>query len=162
MKKLILFILVLLLAIVVAVVGVSAYIYFNYLVPKPAEFEFSAPVTDITKIEVISVTKSENGNYDITPLSDVGDTAAFLADFGALECTSGLSIEVVDEVSAMTSFSAIRITYASGSYEVITAYGNLDSSLISEETTPEMLLENEYYFFNSAEFDALINKYSAK
>ena len=162
MKKFILILVVVFSLFVIGVGAAGAYVYYTYLVPQPAEFEFLAPITDSTEIEVISVTNLSNGNLELNPISKITDTDAFLADFAALECTKGLSAERIEAAESLKSFKAIRITYADGSYEVITAYGNLDSSLFSPDITFDELIKKDYYFFDLAEFEALIDKYHAE
>lgn len=161
MKRLMRVILSLVLTVVLTVVGTVVYVYFNYFVPVSAEYEFSAPITDTTRIEIMIVTRLDGDNLELRTVSEIEDTEAFLDDFSALECSRGISLDVIDEASAMTSFDAIRITYDDGSYEVITAYGNLDSSFLSSDITEDELLEKEYYIFDPSEFGSLIEKYSA-
>lgn len=162
MKKFLSVILILLLVAVIAVVGAAAYVYFTYLAPGPSEFRFIAPTADITAIEVISVTKLDGNQLELKPISAIDNTEEFLADFSSLECMKGISVEFIDEISLLTTFEAIRVTYADGSYEVITAYGNLDSSIFDPDLTPMELIEKEYFFFDAEEFGALIDKYSAE
>ena len=162
MKKIIISLIVIFVLLVIGVGAAGTYAYYTYFLPRPAEFEFLAPITESTQIEVVSVTNLYGDSYELKPLSKIADTEAFLADFSALECTKGLSAESIEAAESLKSFKAIRITYADGSYEVITAYGNLDSSLFSPDITFDELIKKDYYFFDLAEFEALIDKYHAE
>ena len=160
MKNFLSFLLVLLLIAVIAVGAAVAYVYLAHFAPGAAEFRFIAPTADITDIEVISVTKLEGNLLELKPISSVDNTEEFLAEFSSLECMKGVSIEHISEIVSFTSLDAIKVTYADGRYEVITAYGNLDSSMFEPDLTPVELIEKEYFFFDADDFGVLIDKYS--
>ena len=162
MKKFIVALVVIFNLLVIGVAAAGAYVYYTRFLPQPAEFEFLAPITDSTEIEVISVTYLPEDSLELKSLSRIEDTDAFLADFSALECTKGLSGEHLQAVETIKSVKAIKITYADGSYEIITAYWNLDSSLLTPDATIDEIIKKDYYFFDPAEFEALIDKYYAE
>ena len=141
-------------------VGLLYGAYELYIKPKPADFEFSQTVDESTTVEIIRVNKVSDTELELVPLKAVTDTDAFLKDFGELECTVGISFEALATFGELESLDAIKITYADGNFDVITPYGNIDSTIFTPDVTLEMLLNERYFFFDADEFGALIDKYS--
>ena len=145
------------------IAGAVIYAIYNlYLKPTPAVFEFSGEVDSQTSIEVIRLTKLSDTELEIIPIAKITDTDQFFRDFSELDCTVGVSVHALSAFANLESIDGIRVTYSDGSFEVITAYGNIKSSLHAPEITLKALLTEKYYFFDSLEFDNLIAKYSAK
>ena len=151
------------LVIVLGVLAVAAFgVYQTYLKPEPAEFEFANDVSDISTVEVVQVNKIDDDNLEVVPVTPISDIDGFLAEFRALECTQGMSVQALANFSRLDSFEAIKITYADESFEVITPYGNIDSTVFTPDLTMDTLLNEDFFFFDAEEFGNLLNKYSSK
>ncbi len=162
MKKFYITVLTVFLIVVVLVVGALGLVlglYEFHLKPEPAEFEFSGEVENIKAAEVIRVNKLGDNQLELVPLKAIDDVESFLIEFRALQCYTGLSLDTVQAIISLESVDAIRITYSDDNYEVITPYGNIDSKIFTPDFTPDMLLEEEFFFFNAEEFGELIEKY---
>ena len=149
-----------LVVLVVGALGLLLGLYEFHLKPEPAEFEFSGEVENITTAEVIRVNKLGDNQLELVPLKEIDDVESFLLEFRALQCYTGLSLDTVQAIASLESIEAIRITYSDDSYEVITPYGNINSKIFTPDFTPDMLLEEEFFFFNAEEFSELIDKYT--
>ncbi len=163
MKKLytvtVVFVLVLLIVVVLAGAALFGF-YQLYLKPQPADFEFSQTVDDSTIVEIIQVKKVSDTELSLIPLQEIKNTDEFFEDFNSLECTSGVSIEALSTFANLDSLDAIKITYADGNFDVITPYGNIDSTVFTPDITLETLMNEKYFFFDPTEFGALIDKYT--
>ena len=151
---------VILLVLIIAVVA-AAYFYVRfYLAPKAADFEFYKPSSEITSIEIVEVKKVSDTEIELTAFARVEDVDAFLADFKALKCTKGLSISAITTLAKLDGISAVKINYGGNDFEIITPYGNLNSGILSPDLTLNQLMSEEYFFFDEAEFSALIAEYA--
>ena len=165
MKKLYTFVLVtfLVLVIIVGILAAAAFgFYHMYLKPKPAEFEYSQDVSAIDRIEIVQIKQLGDDNFEFIPVTAIDDADVFLSDFEKLECAKGMSIESFLKLADIDGLSAIMITYSDKSFDVITPYGNIDSTIFSPDLTIDTLLNKEFFFFDRNEFDGLIEKYSEK
>ncbi len=136
--------------------------YESYLKPVPADFEFSRPIESITEIGLIKVKIVSDEEINLVPIATVIDTEGFISDLSELSCMKGLSLDGIAKLGELTEVDAIKINYSDGTYEVITAYGNLNSEIFSENITPEDIFYGDYYIFGEAEFSELLDKYSVK
>ncbi len=157
--KILVFILVLAL-ILVAVLGIGAYvIYQKYLAPVPAELELSQSVDSIANLQIVTVKGLTTGTPEYIPVAAVSDVDAFLADFGGLDCYEGMVLSTIARLGELDNLSGIQIIYSDGTVEVITAYGNVNSTLFSPDTGITDLLGERFYFFTETDFNALLDKY---
>lgn len=146
-----------LILLLVVVAGSLLAMATSYFAPEPAEYEFAAEVGEISSVQIVNATLIEGG-VDTDVVAEIEDVEAFLAEFEALECNKGLSMASLPKIAKLESVEAILITYSDGTFEVISAYGNIDSGL---ELNQEMLLQQEIFIFDEAEFAALLAKYKA-
>ena len=146
-----------LILLLVVVAGSLLAMATSYFAPEPAEYEFAAEVDGITSVQIVNA-KLIEGGVDTEVICEIDDVDAFLADFGALECNKGLSLTSLAKISELESMEAILITYSDGTFEVISAYGNINSGL---ELSKEALLQQQIFIFDEAEFSALLAKYKA-
>jgi hypothetical protein len=148
------------LAVSVLLINAAAYLGGIFLAPRPAEFQFAAPTEEIVELDIISITRLDGNLLELKLISEVEDKEAFLSELFELECATGVSVEAIGAISSFTSLRAIMATYSDGRYEIITAYGNLDSDALCEDAGLDMLIGRDYYFFEPQRFDALTEKYS--
>jgi hypothetical protein len=148
------------LAISVLLINAAVYLGGIFLAPRPAEFRFVAPAEEIVEIDIISITRLEGNLLELKLISEVEDKEVFLSELFELECATGVSVEAIGAISSFSSLRAIMATYSDGRYEIVTAYGNLDSDALREDAGLDMLIGRDYYFFEPERFDALTEKYS--
>lgn len=165
MKKIYTFVLVtfLILVIIAGILGAAAFGFYHfYIKPQPSEFEYSQDVSAIKSIQIVQVEKVGDDRFEFIPTALVEDIDSFLADFEGLECTKGLSIGALIKLSDIDGLSAIMITYSDDNFDVITPYGNIDSTVFTPDVTLNTILNEEFFFFDAEEFGKLLNKYSSK
>ncbi len=156
--------LVIILVAVLIAAGALFVAYQMYLAPKPAEFEFSQAVESMEKVEVVEVTGISTGSPKYSTIAEISDVEGFLAEFNKLECTKGLPLSIIGELKEISSLTGVKITYKDGSFDVITSYGNINSEIFADISSPADLLTSdltskEFFFFDKAEFASLIEKY---
>ena len=152
---------ILIFTLVIGVIIAAAFIFIqSYYKPTPAAFEFYCAEETIESVEVVTITKKSDTEFEIAPVKTVEDKDAFLKDFKSLSCKKGFSLDSLATVSTAESISAIRFNYSNGSYEVVTPYGNLDSGLLNSNFAADELVKEDYFFFEEKDFSQLVNKYS--
>ena len=162
MKKLYTILLVIFLILVIAVGAVAALafgFYHMYLKPQPAQFEYSQDISAIKSVNIVQVEKVGEDKFNFIPVTEIKDVDVFLTDFEKLECTKGLSIETFSKLADIDGLSAIMITYSDDNFDVITPYGNIDSTIFTPDITLDTVLNEKFFFFDRNEFDGFIKKY---
>ena len=161
MKKFLAMLVILIIVLTVMAGALAMGIFIHITTPKPLEsYPYTQQTGNITAIDIAVVSDTSSGDAVLTRAQAVEDIDAFLADFAALECTAGINLDK-NLLSGMTEgLRAIKITYSDDSFEIITAIGNLDSSIVDSGFTPDKLLSREWCYFDEAEFNALLDKYT--
>ena len=160
MKRFLATVVLLIIALAVMLGALAMAIYVHVTTPRPLEaYNYASSVDTITAIDIAEVSDTNGDTATLTRTQSVTDIDAFIADFEKLQCSSGINPASNLLSGLPKGLRAIKFTYADGTEEIITAIGNLDSSLLSSDFSPEMILSKEWCFFDEEEFNALLDKY---
>lgn len=158
MKAFISLLITLILIPVMLVAAVFGFVYFTFFNPQPADYPYLHSQAEIVSIEFASVS-FEEGTLKAEGFGFVSDVEQAMTDLEVLECKDGLTLDGVSTLVNEKSVDGLIINYSDGSFEIITPYASINSSLKIE--TIEDVMSLKIYTFDPADFAQLIETHKA-
>lgn len=156
MKKLISLLICLIVIPALILGGALAAVYFTCFNPQPASYPYLHERAEITSIQFAEV-NFEGGNVNTTALGLVDDVDDMMDDLASLRCHKGLSLDAISVLAKEASVSGLVINYSDGTYEVITAYVSVNSTL--KITNLSELLSLQVYGYDVEAFGSLVEEH---
>ena len=137
--------------------GIGAAVYFTFFNPTPSEYPLLHTLADVESVEYAYV-KLVDGELQGIGRGYVEDVDAFMADFLAIDCYDGLSLDAINEiVNEEATIDGFIINYADGSYEIVSIYISANSTLKVDSIFN--LFGQKFYSFDQDSFKSLIDNY---
>lgn len=120
--------------------------------PIELEYNFLDKETEISKIEIVKLGKSLNERSipeEQNIIKEIQDINGFLNRFSLIDCF----LNVKEPTKVQDNAIAIKISYNSGAYELITANGQ-------SKALSDTYVFDGYRYFNESQFSDLIQSYT--